>query len=54
MDLDNLTETFKLAKYKLESSYNSVGALAGVDIRSYTIFHPSYLCYNQQFAEAVS
>ena len=34
MDLANLTETFKLAKYKLESSYNSVGALAGVDIRS--------------------
>ena len=34
LDLANLTETFQLAKFKLETSYTSVGGLAGVDIRS--------------------
>ena len=53
MDLANLTETFKLAKYKLESSYNSVGALARVDIRSDYV-HSNYFCYNAQFAEVLS
>ena len=38
MDFSNLTETFKLAKYKLDSSYNSDGALTRVDIRSDTFF----------------
>ena len=52
MDLGNLTETFKVAKYKLESSYNSVGALAGVDIRSEIL--RNNFCHNDQFAEVVS
>ena len=52
MDLGNLTETFQLAKYKLETSYNSVGALAGVDIRSE--IQSNYFCRNDQFAELVS
>jgi len=41
LDLGNLTETFQLAKYKLETSYNSVGALAGVDIRTSKLKSPA-------------
>ena len=51
MDLSNLTETFKLAKYRLESSYNSEGALARVDIRSE--IQQNYFS-NDQFAEVPS
>ena len=51
MDLSNLTETFKLAKYRLESSYTSEGALAGVDIRSE--IQANYFS-NDQFSEVPS